>query len=363
MGKSAPAPPDPAQTIAAQSQANAQSALQTAEYNRISQYTPYGNSTFSTSGNNPDGTPIYSQTTTLAPAQQTLLDLSDKGQIALGNTANGMLGQVANSFANPLDLSKAPGIASTVSNTSTPDQIKQAQDAAYKSQAQYLDPQFSQGQDALDNNLANQGISRGSTAYQNAEDNFARQKQAAYQSAQDSAVAAGNQEQSTLFGQGVQSANLQNTAQGQYLQQQVGLQQQPLNAYNALATGSQVTNPTFSNVPQVGVGTTDAAGIINQGYQNQMAAFNAKNSGINNLMSLGGSLGGAAIMASDRRLKRDIRRVGTTPGGLALYEFRYNSDPAKSHIGVMADEVLPIHPEAVSLSDDGFYQVDYGRIK
>ena len=63
---------------------------------------------------------------------------------------------------------------------------------------------------------------------------------------------------------------------------------------------------------------------------------------------------------SDRRLKDDIRLVGRTFDGLNVYTFRYKNDPIV-RMGVMAQEVLPVHPEAVS-ERDGYLAVDYSRI-
>lgn len=68
----------------------------------------------------------------------------------------------------------------------------------------------------------------------------------------------------------------------------------------------------------------------------------------------------AAYMMSDRRLKRDIRRVGALPSGLPVYRFRYlwRDD---EHIGVMAQEAARLFPEAV-IEVGGWLAVDYGRI-
>lgn len=72
---------------------------------------------------------------------------------------------------------------------------------------------------------------------------------------------------------------------------------------------------------------------------------------------------GAAWIGSDRRLKEAIEPVGVDARtGLTLYEFNYIGDPDRRHVGVMADEVLKVDPEAVSTDHDGFMQVDYGRL-
>src|ERR1700744_4889380 len=331
MGKpSAPAAPDPVKTAQAQTQSNIQTANNNAALNRIDQYTPYGSSTYQVTGTGPDGTPTYRQDVNLSPQEQQLFNTSIQGQQALGDTALAGIQNVKNTYANNFN----PGDYGA--------SVQQAQDAAYKAQTQYLDPQFQQGQQSLNAQLANQGLSTGSTAYDNAQTNFANQKQQAYQSAQNAAVAAGNQEQQVLFGQGLTEYN------------------QPLNTYNALMTGAQVQNPTFSSVPGVNQANTDVAGITNSGYQNQLAAFQQNQSGINNLFSLGGSLGAAAIL-SDRRVKRDIQRVGMTESGIPTYIFKYINDDDQTYFGVMADEVRHI-PGAVITGADGYDRVDYSRV-
>lgn len=64
---------------------------------------------------------------------------------------------------------------------------------------------------------------------------------------------------------------------------------------------------------------------------------------------------------SDVRLKRDIREVGASPNGLTLYSFRYNWSE-ETFVGVMAQEVLELRPEAVITREDGFYAVDYDML-
>lgn len=71
----------------------------------------------------------------------------------------------------------------------------------------------------------------------------------------------------------------------------------------------------------------------------------------------GGGRGGGAL--SDLRLKHDLVRVGTTVYGLPLYDFEYNFKPG-TYEGVMAQDVLKVKPEAVSLDDSGFY-LEIGR--
>ena len=63
-------------------------------------------------------------------------------------------------------------------------------------------------------------------------------------------------------------------------------------------------------------------------------------------------------LVSDMRLKKDIIRVGTTRYQLPLYDFNYIDQPGRFE-GVMAQDVLKVMPEAVSIGTDGFYRVNY----
>jgi hypothetical protein len=74
-----------------------------------------------------------------------------------------------------------------------------------------------------------------------------------------------------------------------------------------------------------------------------------------NLMGLG--LMGSQLF-SDRRLKRDVVRVGATQGGTPLYRFKYLWDDAE-HVGVMADEAPP---EAVTIALADVAMVDYAKV-
>jgi hypothetical protein len=67
-----------------------------------------------------------------------------------------------------------------------------------------------------------------------------------------------------------------------------------------------------------------------------------------------------SIFGSDRRIKKNIQRISTRPDGLGVYEFEYIWGGGK-HIGLMAQEVLGVYPDAVG-SVGGYYTVDYSRV-
>lgn len=79
---------------------------------------------------------------------------------------------------------------------------------------------------------------------------------------------------------------------------------------------------------------------------------------------LGGLIGGIAsgVAKSDRRAKKNIFKVGELKNGLNLYQYRYNDDTGP-FIGVMADEVAKVMPEALGPIIDGFQTVNYDKIK
>ena len=66
-------------------------------------------------------------------------------------------------------------------------------------------------------------------------------------------------------------------------------------------------------------------------------------------------------MASDIRLKENIIKVGNSPSGINIYEWNYKGNTQR-YRGVMAQEILERHPEAVALQPDGYMSVYYGKI-
>lgn len=70
---------------------------------------------------------------------------------------------------------------------------------------------------------------------------------------------------------------------------------------------------------------------------------------------------GVVTPISDIRLKRDITPLMQLNNGLRLYRYRYLwSDQA--YVGVMAQEVAEVSPEAIYIGEDGFIRVDYRRL-
>jgi hypothetical protein len=78
------------------------------------------------------------------------------------------------------------------------------------------------------------------------------------------------------FGQQQQLYDATDNARTRSMQEQFALRNQPINEITALLSGSQVSTPQFGIAQSAQMPTTDIAGITQQGYANQMAAYNAK---------------------------------------------------------------------------------------
>jgi hypothetical protein len=84
------------------------------------------------------------------------------------------------------------------------------------------------------------------------------------------------------------------------------------------------------------------------------------------VMSQLGAFAGA-FAKSDIATKENIKQVGVLPSGINIYEFEYKPEfkDEAGHgrfIGVMAQEVQKVIPEAVAIGADGYMMVDYSKV-
>jgi len=132
---------------------------------------------------------------------------------------------------------------------------------------------------------------------------------------------------------------------------------QPLNELNALLTGQQVNSPQMPNTPQASkAASADLLGAANDQYGAAVQGANFQQGQINNLMNLG------AFTFSDARLKTEITTMGVLSTGVRVVHYRYAGLPGW-HIGVIAQELQQVQPEAVSIHPSGYLMVDYSRIR
>jgi hypothetical protein len=118
-----------------------------------------------------------------------------------------------------------------------------------------------------------------------------------------------------------------------------------------------------ASAAQTGVSGINTAGrtgdlltqIANAQAAGQVGAAQAGAAGTQNVVNLLGQ--GLGLLFSDRRLKRNITRVGKYKEYDA-YKYQYKSSD-QWYYGVMAQDVQAINPGAV-LEKDGYLMVDYG---
>jgi len=343
MGKkspSAPTPPDPAATAAAQGTINRDTAVAQAQLNMIDEFTPYGSSVFSKIGapsspvavpggapsppagtapryvdprakfdeyaplidpnagrgpgmpstagvvSTPEDIQRWRRTITLSPEQQAILDSQNAISGDLNQLALSQIGRVNEATATPFSFEGMP--AAPVADANARQQVI---DALYGDFTSRLDPQFEENRRRLETQLVNEGHSRGGDAYTAELDRFGRTRNDAYSQAMRSAVQGGGAEQSRLFG-------LQGAARERAIQEASFLRNLPLNEVSALmGAGPGISLPQFAPAPQTGIQPADITGPTALQYQGQLNNYNqqlgARNAAMGGLFGLGGSaLGG-----------------------------------------------------------------------
>ena len=76
----------------------------------------------------------------------------------------------------------------------------------------------------------------------------------------------------------------------------------------------------------------------------------------------------ASFFPSDIRLKENVMKVDDVQPGVGWYTWTWNDtakamgidDPTE---GVMAQELIKVDPSAVLMGEDGYYRVDYSKVK
>jgi hypothetical protein len=137
-------------------------------------------------------------------------------------------------------------------------------------------------------------------------------------------------------------------------------------AGHAARTGRGTTRPASraGNIrPSAGVGHGGAGRVAGGGHR---AAFHGgggggfRGGGGGGRGGGGGGRGGGG-RRSDIALKHDIVLLGHLENGLGYYRFAYNGSE-KRYVGVMAQEVSAIRPDAVERGSDGYLRVYYDRL-
>jgi hypothetical protein len=254
-----PAPPDPKDTAQAQAQANSSAAQTQQQLNMVNQVNPYGNLTYSQTGTTkgPNGTklPQYTATTVLSPQEQAKQEQQWKFDGLVNNLGIQQTEKLTGLLDKPVNLNN-----------------EASESRLMELGSKRLDPLFDQRRSATESRLANQGIYKGSEAYDREFSNFGQQENDAY-----------NQ--------------LLLTGRGQAVQEALTERNQPINEITALMSGGQVSQPNFTNTPTASVGAPDVAGLTMDAYKyGPLAQYQAQQSQQNAMMGglfgLGGAVGG-----------------------------------------------------------------------
>jgi hypothetical protein len=282
-------------------------------------------------------------TQSLSPANQNIYDTSLRIKQALGGLGEQGTAGLKDVIGKNLDLS---GVPQTGDYSSTRSKVIDAM-------LSRVNEDTARNKDQANSDLIARGIRPGTKAY---EDEMFRIDRGYNDARQQAEIAGGNAAQ--------QAYGIDSDKRRQAIAEILSQRQTPLNEISALMSGSQVANP-FTQAYQGGA-TVQPAPVANAA--NQLNAYNTdiynqQVGSSNALLGAGGALGAAYLMApvaSDVRLKTDIERIGTHKLGFGIYSFRYFWDQVK-RIGVMAQEVLPILPQAV-VKGGRYLMVDYSLI-
>jgi len=357
---SAPAAPDYAGAAVAQGAANKETAVAQARLNNPNIYSPYGNQTVT--WGTPDATGVSQPTInqTLTPEAQRALTAQQNLQANLATLGGQSYGTAFDVMSKPFDYR---GQVQTSLNTSGVAKMPvNAGTTGQEAIMSRLEPSLAKNRVSTETQLINQGLRPGSEAYDNAIKLLGQQETDQRTQAALQGINLDMSANTQGFNQALQGGQFGNTAQQQALAQAITQRQLPLNEINALMSGSQIQNPTFSpysgsNIaPPPIANATAQQGAFDQNVYNQNVG--SYNQNIAGLYSLAGA-GAYGAAKSDRRLKSNINRIGTHKLGIGIYEYDIEG---RHEIGVMAQEVEQVMPEAVIHHPDGYMMVQYGRI-
>lgn len=357
MGKpSAPQAPNPVATANAQTASNKDTAISQTWLNAMDQRGPQGAISYTQTGTAPDGTPRFTQTTSLSPSEQAIYDANVRTRSNLASVSERQSNTIGNVLSSQFNTDGAPALRTSLGGSNDYSADRQKVEDALMGR---LNTQIDRDRAAMESSLANRGIRLGSQAYSDAMQDFSR----GVAENRTSAILNAGQEQNRMQGLDLNAANFTNNARSQFLNERLTARNQALNENIGLATGTQVGTPSFAPTPTTGVAGTDIAGITANSNAAAQSAYGQQMGQWNNTMGGLFSLGAAALpfMFSDKRLKTDIEATGEKVAGVPVKTFRWK-ETGKPDVGVIAQDVEKRHPSLVKKTADGTRMVNYGGL-
>lgn len=223
---------------------------------------------------------------------------------------------------------------------SASDEARQrAEQSTYQSYTDLMSPTFANQTNDLQTRLINQGLSVGSEAYQRAMTDLQNSQNSALNQAAYQSVINGQTAYSQSLNDQISAANFSNTAQSNYINQLLKALQNSVSGYDNAMNQYSIQNRAEER-------------ISNNQYKNEQEQTGVGDNFINSAATA------AIMMASDKNLKENLTPVGKLDNGLTVYCFNFKGSNI-SQIGLVAQEVQKLHPEAVAKGDDGFLKVNY----
>ena len=278
----APPPPDPLKTAQAQTTQSIQTARANNAMGMVNQKGPDGSLTYSQTGgfNDPstgEFIPQYTAETALSEAAQKRFDTTNVAQQNMADVAKVLSGQIMDTTGKPISYDNLPELQGSGGYEASRKSVEDAMLAR-------MQPAMDKRRQDMERNLSNRGIKMGNQTWDQGFDEVNRSEN----DARLAAIGAGGAEQSRLAG-------LDSATRAQLLQERSSQANEPINRLAALLSNTQVNTPQYQTYTPQGMATTDVAGLINQGYGQQMDAYKQKVSQQNALYGGLFGLGSSAL--------------------------------------------------------------------
>jgi hypothetical protein len=352
-------------------------AAEQAAANRITQFSPAGNLFFGEFDAESDefvptsGKALRVQET---PAQEAIRQLQEIGGVETAAVGAQLAGQLPTDPLTAEGLQERPQFDLSGIRGIPQDVDQSALEQRFADRAlSLLQPELERVEERQAQDLANRGIPEGSEQFIDIQDRYGRQRADLLSSLAFDAIRQADARQADIFGRDMtrraaeradvtDQISYQNMLRESGLAERTALRQQAQNELVGLLTGQMLQTPQISNFVQPG--QIDVMGPYAMQQQNSLQraqlASQDRAASLNALGNLAGSLGSAAILSSDYRIKDNIEEL---PDGALdkvnnlqpkTYNYRegYGMD-TKPTAGFLAHELQSVIPEYVYGEKDG----------